>query len=73
VSTEPAEILAVDFWSTLEGLKDHYGDATAMSGLDECAHRTASGVGLGASEWVFRMVTLYPCDQSRLVDTAGKF
>jgi hypothetical protein len=35
VSTEPAEILAVDFWSTLEGLKDHYGDATAMSGLDD--------------------------------------
>lgn len=34
-STEPAEMLAVDFWSTFEGLKDHYGDATAMSGLDD--------------------------------------
>lgn len=34
-STEPAEILAVGFWSTFEGLKDHYGDAAAMSGLDD--------------------------------------
>ncbi|HEX2647947.1 MAG TPA: hypothetical protein VHO95_12030 [Candidatus Dormibacteraeota bacterium] len=34
-STEPAEILAIDFWSTLEGLKDHYGNATAMTGLDD--------------------------------------
>jgi hypothetical protein len=34
------EILAVDFWSTFEGLKEHYGNltagaATAMSGLDD--------------------------------------
>jgi hypothetical protein len=33
--TEPVEILAVDFWSTHEGLKEHCGDAMAMSGLDE--------------------------------------
>ncbi len=33
--TEPVEILAVDFWSTLEGLKEHYGDAMAMNGLDD--------------------------------------
>jgi len=34
-STGPAEILAVDFWSAFEGLKDHYGDATRMSALDD--------------------------------------
>ena len=33
--TGPVEILAVDFWSTVKGLKDHYGDATAMGGLDD--------------------------------------
>jgi hypothetical protein len=31
---EQVEILAVDFWSTLEGLKEHYSDPTATSGLD---------------------------------------
>jgi hypothetical protein len=30
---EPVEILAVDFWSTLDGLKQHYSEATTMSGL----------------------------------------
>jgi hypothetical protein len=33
--TESVEILAVDFWSTLEGLKEHYSDATVTRGLDE--------------------------------------
>jgi hypothetical protein len=33
--TESVEILAVDFWSTLEGLKEHYSDATVTHGLDE--------------------------------------
>jgi len=34
VSAQPVEILAVDSWSTLEGLEEHYGDAVAMAGLD---------------------------------------
>jgi hypothetical protein len=33
--TEPVEILAVDFWSTFEGLKEHYSASTATNGLDE--------------------------------------
>ena len=38
--TKLVEILAVDFWSTFEGMKEHYGNltagaATAMSGLDD--------------------------------------
>ena len=33
-STNPVEILSIDSWGTLEGLKEHYSDATAMSGLD---------------------------------------
>lgn len=33
--TPQAEILAVDFWLTLEGLHDHYGDATVMTELDD--------------------------------------
>ncbi len=32
--TEPVEILAIEFWSTLEGLQEHYSDATAMNGLE---------------------------------------
>jgi hypothetical protein len=31
--TEPAEILIIEFWATLEGLNEHHGDAT--SGLDD--------------------------------------
>ena len=53
--TEPVEILAVDFWSTLEGLKEHYSDATAMSGLDDAlAGPLAVSVweqASGFSEW----------------------
>ncbi len=37
--TEPVEILAVDFWSTLEGLKEHYSASTATNGLDEVLAR----------------------------------
>ena len=33
--TEPVEILAVDFWPTLEGLKEYYSAPTATNGLDE--------------------------------------
>ena len=33
--TELTEVLAIDFWSTLEGLEEHYSDATAVSGLDD--------------------------------------
>ena len=32
---EPVEILAVDFWLTLAGLKEHYSDPTATNGLAE--------------------------------------
>lgn len=53
--TEPVEILAVDSWSTLEGLKAHYGDATVMSGLDDAlAGPPAASVWeqlSGFSEW----------------------
>jgi hypothetical protein len=53
--TEPVEILAVDSWSTLEGLKEHYGDAMAMSGLDHAlAGPPAASVWeqvSGFSEW----------------------
>ena len=53
--TEPVEILAVDFWSTLEGLKEHYSDAAAMSGLDDAlTGPRASSVWKqvsGFSEW----------------------
>lgn len=35
LSTEPVEILAVDFWRTLEGLKEYYSVSTVMNGLDE--------------------------------------
>jgi len=31
--TEPLEILGIDFWSTLEGLREHYGDAAAWHGF----------------------------------------
>jgi hypothetical protein len=34
-SAQPVEILAIDSWSTLEGLNEHYGDGTAMAGLDD--------------------------------------
>lgn len=33
--TEPVEILAVDFWPTLEGLKEHYGYALATNRPDD--------------------------------------
>ncbi len=53
--TEPVEILAVDFWSTLEGLKEHYSDATVTRGFDEVlAGPRASSVWepvSGFSEW----------------------
>ncbi len=32
---DPAEILAVDTWLTLDGLKEHYADEAAMSGLGQ--------------------------------------
>jgi hypothetical protein len=35
VPAEPVEILAVGFWPTLEGLTEHYADATAMSRIDD--------------------------------------
>ena len=33
--TEPVEILAVDFWPTLEGLKEYYSVSPVTNGLDE--------------------------------------
>jgi hypothetical protein len=32
---EPVEVLAVDFWSTLEGLTEHYSALISTNGLDE--------------------------------------
>jgi hypothetical protein len=53
--TEPVEILAIDAWSTLEGLNEHYGDATAIGGLDDALARPpAASVWEqvnGFSEW----------------------
>ena len=53
--SEPVEIIAVDSWSTLEGLKEHYGEATARSGLDDVlAGPPAASVWeqvSGFSEW----------------------
>lgn len=31
----PVEILALDWWSTLEGLHEHYGDATTVDALQQ--------------------------------------
>ena len=52
--TEPVEILTVDFWSTLEGLKEHYSDATVTRGFDEVLAGPAVSVWeqvSGFSEW----------------------
>ncbi len=35
ISPGRAEILAIDSWLALEGLTEHYGDATAMSELHD--------------------------------------
>jgi hypothetical protein len=32
---EPVEVLAVDFWPTLEGLTEHYRALLSTNGLDE--------------------------------------
>jgi hypothetical protein len=53
--TDPVEVLGIDFWSTIEGLKEHYGDAMATSGLrDVLAGAPAASVweqSTGFSEW----------------------
>jgi hypothetical protein len=53
--TEPVEILTIEFWATLEGLNEHYGDATATSGLDNAlAGPPAASLweqASGFSEW----------------------
>lgn len=38
-SADPVEVLAIDSWSTLEGILEHNDDATAMSGLDSALAR----------------------------------
>jgi hypothetical protein len=52
---DPAGILAVDTWLTLDGLMEHYGDEAAMSGLDQAlAGPPAASVWTQASgfaEW----------------------
>jgi hypothetical protein len=54
-SPGPVEVLTLDFWATLAGLNEHYGDATATSGLDDAlAGSPAASVWeqvSGFSEW----------------------
>jgi hypothetical protein len=46
-SFEPVEVLAIDSWTTLDGLREHYDDATAINGL----HSALAGPPAATSVW----------------------
>jgi hypothetical protein len=54
-SGAPTEVLALDWWSTVDGLAEHYRDATVMSGLPDALigppETTAWQQEAGFSEW----------------------
>lgn len=51
----PVEILALDWWSTLDGLQEHYGDPTTMDALQQSldgpVETTVWQQGAGFTEW----------------------
>ncbi|MFI6594851.1 hypothetical protein ACIBHX_01310 [Nonomuraea sp. NPDC050536] len=51
-SVEPVEFLTMDSWLTLEGLQEHYSDASRINGLPSTRHHTVVWQQApGFSEW----------------------